>query len=141
MLYYICLALSWVMGTNTPAGTVDDFMASISGPVGQKRDRAHIHGLLHPQARYWYISGDTVATTDPHQALDEAMDGWEQHGFFERCADHETQVQGHWAQVLCRYEIRRTADGPVVIRGTDSAQLALVNGHWEILSLFWESHH
>jgi hypothetical protein len=127
-------------GNDGPAKTVDDFLAAISGPAGQKRDRAHIHSLLHPQARYWYVSGDTVGTTDPHAALDQAIDGWEQHGFFERCSHHETQISGHWAQVLCAYEIRRDSTGPVRIRGTDSAQLGLVNGKWEILSLFWESH-
>jgi hypothetical protein len=127
-------------GNDDPAKTVDEFLAAISGPAGQTRDRAHIHGLLHPQARYWYVSGDTVVTTDPHAALDQAIDGWEKHGFFERCAHHETQTRGHWAQVMCSYEIRRDPAGPVVIHGTDSAQLALVGGKWEILSLFWESH-
>ena len=122
-----------------PAETVDDFMASISGPAGQKRDRAHIHSLLHPQARYWYVLKDSVGTTDPHKALDEAIDGWEQHGFFERCASHETRTWGRWAQVECTYEIRRSPDAPAAVRGTDSAQLALIGDHWKILSLYWES--
>ena len=125
--------------TDGPAATVDEFMAAISGPAGQKRDRAHIHSLLHPQARYWYLLKDSVGTTDPHKALDEAIDGWEHHGFFESCAHHETQTWGHWAQVECTYEIRRSPDAPVAVRGTDSAQLAYDGGRWKILSLFWES--
>ena len=141
LLFLLAIAASaWLVRADSgPAATVDDFLAAISGPAGQKRDRAHIHGLLHPQARYWYVVGDTVGTTDPHKALDEAIDGWEQHGFFESCAHHETQTWGHWAQVLCTYEIRRSPDAPVAVRGTDSAQLALDGGRWKILSLYWES--
>lgn len=143
MLTSLCFVLCALIHPDSappnPAETVDRFLAAISGPAGQKRDRALIHSLLHPQARYWYVLKDSVATTDPHKALDEAIDGWEQHGFFERCAHHETQTWHHWAQVECTYEIRRSPDGSVVVRGTDSAQLALVDGRWQILSLYWES--
>jgi hypothetical protein len=107
--------------------------------MGQKRDRAHINSLFHPQARFWFVTGDSVATKDAHEALDGAIDSWEQKGFFERCTHHETQTWGHWAQVECTYETRPSPDAPVSKRGTNGAQLTHDGGRWKILSLYWEA--
>ncbi len=122
-----------------PAATFDEFLAAISGPMGQKRDRAHINGLFHPRARFWFVTGDSVVTKDAHEALDGAIDSWEQKGFFESCTHHETQTWGHWAQVECTYEIRPSMDAPVAKRGTNGAQLTLDGGRWKILSVYWEA--
>jgi hypothetical protein len=122
-----------------PAATFDEFLAAISGSMGQKRDRAHIHTLFHPQARFWIVTGDSVVTKDANEALDGAIDSWEQHGFFESCTHHETQTWGHWAQVECTYEIRPSGDAPVSKRGTNGAQLTLDGGRWKILSVYWEA--
>jgi hypothetical protein len=127
-----------------PAATVDAFLAALSGPAGRTRNREMIHGLLHPNARYWISGQDsagdpTIMTVDPHVALDAAISGWEAHGFFERCAFHRTETWAGMAHVLCTYEIRHDSAGPVVVRGIDSAQLAYDEGRWLILSLFWHS--
>jgi hypothetical protein len=131
-------------GSPGPAATVDAFLAALSGPAGRTRNRELIHGLLHPNARYWISGQDsaghpTIMTVDPHAALDAAISGWEAHGFFERCAFHRTETWAGMAHVLCTYEIRHDSAGPVVVRGIDSAQLAYDEGRWLILSLFWHS--
>jgi hypothetical protein len=127
-----------------PAATVDAFLASISGPAGQSRDRARIHGFFHPDARYWILGADssgrpTTTTLDPHAALDQAIPGWEARGFFERCAFHRTEMWAGMAHVLCTYEIRLDSTGEVRVRGIDSAQLAFDGHRWRILSLFFHS--
>ena len=122
-----------------PAATFDEFLTAISGSMGQKRDRAHIHTLFHPEARFWFVTGDSVATINANEALDGAIDSWEKDGFFERCTHRETQTWGHWAQVECTYEIRSSADAPVSKRGTNGAQLTLDGGRWKILSVYWEA--
>ena len=130
--------------TAGPAAAVDAFLDAISGPAGQIRDRSRVHGLLDPHARYWILAPDSAGrvsatTVDPHAALDQAIGGWEAHGFFERCAYRQVERWGPMAHVLCTYEIRRTATGPVTVRGIDSAQLAFDGTRWQILSLYFHS--
>ena len=132
------LGLTPMVSTDAgPAATFDEFLAAISGSKGQKRDRTHIHTLFHPQARFWFVTGDSVGTASANEALDGAIDSWEQDGFFESCTHHETQTWGHWAQVECTYEIRTSPGAPVSKRGTNGAQLTLDGGRWKILSVYW----
>jgi hypothetical protein len=129
------------------AGSLDAFMTSlyafISGPVGQKRDVAKIRALFHPSCRF-VVSGNDAEKKPRFLVLDveaflaRAVPNWEQ-GFFEKETKRTTLQWGHMANVWTSYETRKTADGPVWMRGINNVQLQFDGNRWWVMALQFQA--
>ncbi len=63
-----------------------------------------------------------------------AMPSWEP-GFFEQESARKVERWGNMAQVWTAYETRKTAGGPVFMRGVNSLQMQWDGARWRVLSL------
>lgn len=124
-------------------GLVHGLYHIISGPAGQKRDRAAVKSLFDPACRFTILGhGKDGALRTRAFSLDEfldlAMPQWEQ-GWFEHETERHTNQWGAMAAVWTRYEGRKAEDGPVFLRGINSLQLRFDGSRWWITSIQFQN--
>ena len=116
---------------------VNDAYASISGPIGQKRDFAHMRSLFAPNALLRVIEPKGLRGGTLEDYIRDAGPFLEKDGFTERELAHRVEVYGNLAQVWSAYE-GKTAAGSWNTRGINSIQLVKMNGRWLIASILWQ---
>ena len=130
--------------TGTPEALMAAFYAFISGPKDQKRDVEKIRALFHLQARVLVAArhpekGAFLRPVELEAFLGFALPQWEKTGFFERGTAVSVQKQDGLAQVWSPYEIRLSAEGPVVYTGLNTLQCGWDGKRWWITHLAFQS--
>jgi len=128
----------------TPEALTASLYAFISGPVGQPRNVDRIRSLFHLQARIMVVArhpekGLFLRPMELEAFLGYAAPQWEKTGFFERGTAPSIQKEDGVAQVWSPYEIRLTAEGPVVYTGVNALQCAWDGKRWWITHLEFQS--
>jgi hypothetical protein len=128
----------------TPEALAASLYAFISGPQGQKRDVDRIRSLFQLQARIMVVGrhpekGVFLRPLELEAFLTFAAPQWEKTGFFERGSAPAIQRLDGVAQVWSPYEIRLSADGPVLYTGVNALQCAWDGKRWWITHLEFQS--
>ena len=110
----------------------------ISGPAGEKRDWNRMRSLFTSNARLMPLAkaGLRSGTVEDYIATSGPM--LERDGFFEQEIARKVEQYGDIAHVFSTYQARRTADGPVFLRGINSFQLVRHGGRWWVVSIMWQ---
>ena len=110
----------------------------ISGPAGEKRDWDRMRSLFSAGGRLMPLGprGLRVGSVDDYIRTSGPL--LEERGFFEREIGREVQDYGGIAHVFSAYEARNSVDGPVILRGINSIQLARHGGRWWVVSVMWQ---
>ena len=116
----------------------------ISGPAGQERDWDRLRSLFTREARlmnvYQNQDGLTgMLTMTVEDYIKRVERPFQEKGFFERELSRQTDQFGFVTQVFSTYESRNQKDGPVVLRGINSIQLALHSNRFWIANILWNS--
>jgi len=111
----------------------------ISGPAGQARDWDRMRSLFADQARLMPKGprGLRIGGVEDYIAVSGPV--LEREGFFEREIARRVEQYGDIAHVFSTYEARRTADGPVFMRGINSFQLVRHADRWWVVSIMWQA--
>ena len=118
----------------------------ISGPAGEARDWDRMRSLFWPGARLIPTgtnpntgqTGAAVWTVENY--ISQAGPQLEQGGFFEQEIGRHTDEYGNIVQVFSAYAARRTADGPVFMRGINSIQLLNAGDRgYRVMNIFWHT--
>lgn len=132
----------------TDLSTIDGFIGalygSISGPAGEARDWEFFKTLFREDAKlratpltrdsthmYWTV------TVDEYIARSSSY--FTEQGFFEEEIHREIQTFGPVSHVFSTYVSKRTADGPIFMRGINSIQLVFLEGRYWIASILWNA--
>jgi hypothetical protein len=122
-------------------GIIKAFYDVVSGPKGQPRDWARDRTLYIADVRFVPIDvekdGKIVPRISTHQQFVEASDGLAAEGFFEYEIHRVTERFGPIAHVWSTYAARRTAEGPVILRGINSIELFWDGKRWWIANAIW----
>jgi hypothetical protein len=123
-------------------GIINAFYEVVSGPKGQPRDWARDRTLYIPDVRFVPIDVDKDGAVKPristHQQFVEGSDAsLTKQGFFEAEIHRVTERFGPIAHVWSTYAGRRTADGPVILRGINSIELFWDGKRWWIANAIW----
>jgi len=122
-------------------GMVNAYYEVVSGPKGQPRDWARDRTLYISEIRFVPVDvgkdGKLEARISTHQQFIEASDSLEKEGFFEKEIHRVTERFGPIAHVWSTYESRRSADGPVIMRGINSIELFWDGKRWWIANAIW----
>jgi len=128
-------------------GTIDGIMKAfydvISGPAGQPRQWSRDRTLYIPDIRFVAMSedksGQPRAQVVSHQQFVDSSDAvLVKEGFYETEIHRVTERFGNIAHVFSTYESRNKADGPVIARGINSAELFFDGKRWWIASNIWD---
>lgn len=128
-------------------GTIDGIMKAfydvISGPAGQPRQWSRDRTLYIPDIRFVAMSEDKSgrprAQVASHQQFVDSSDAvLVKEGFYETEIHRVTERFGNIAHVFSTYESRNKADGPVIARGINSAELFYDGKRWWIASNIWD---
>lgn len=128
-------------------GTIDGIMKAvydvISGPAGQPRQWSRDRTLYIPEIRFVAMSEDRSgrprAQVVSHQQFVDSSDSLlVKEGFYESEIHRVTERFGNIAHVFSTYESRNKADGPVIARGINSAELFFDGKRWWIASNIWD---
>jgi len=128
-------------------GTIDGIMKAfydvISGPAGQPRQWSRDRTLYIPDIRFVAMSEDKSgrprAQIASHQQFVDSSDSLlVKEGFYETEIHRVTERFGNIAHVFSTYESRNKADGPVIARGINSAELFYDGKRWWIASNIWD---
>jgi hypothetical protein len=128
-------------------GTIDGIMKAfydvISGPAGQPRQWSRDRTLYIPDIRFVAMSEDNSgrprAQIASHQQFVDSSDAvLVKEGFYETEIHRVTERFGNIAHVFSTYESRNKADGPVIARGINSAELFFDGKRWWIASNIWD---
>jgi hypothetical protein len=123
-------------------GMVKAYYDVISGPAGQPRQWARDRTLYIRDLRFVQVDVDKNGTpaprvTDHQQYVDGSNASMEKQGFFEKEIHRVTERFGPIAHVWSTYESRRTASGPVIMRGINSIELFWNGKRWWIANAIW----
>lgn len=121
--------------------------ASISGPVGQKRDRQRMAAVfaegatltaMRPTSKEY--TAFTCSPMTPDQYADQSIDALEQMGFTESEIGRTLEVYGTIAHAFSAYEGHFTDEKgqPQMVKGINSMQLVKVNGQWKMYTILWD---
>jgi hypothetical protein len=124
-------------------GMMKAFYEVISGPAGQPRQWSRDRSLYIADIRFVAMSEDKsgvpVANIASHQQfVDYADPVLVKDGFYESEIHRVTHRFGNIAHVFSTYESRLKADGPVIARGINSAELFYDGKRWWIASNIWD---
>jgi len=128
-------------------GTIDGIMKAfydvISGPADQPRQWSRDRTLYIPDIRFVAMSEDKSgrprAQVVSHQQFVDSSDSvLVKGGFYETEIHRVTEKFGNIAHVFSTYESRNKADGPVIARGINSAELFFDGKRWWIASNIWD---
>jgi len=132
-----------VVANPDDVATLDAIMRAvyevISGPAGQKRDWNRMRSLFTSNARLMPLAkaGLRSGTVEDYIGFSGPM--LERDGFFEQEIARKVEQYGDIAHVFSTYQARRTADGPVFLRGVNSFQLVRHAGRWWVVSIMWQA--
>jgi len=123
-------------------GIIKAYYETITGPAGQARQWARDRTLYTPGMKFVSIeirNGKPFANVMSHDEFVESSDAYMvKNGFFEREIHRVTRSFGSMTQVFNTYEVRNTADGPVIARGINSLELFYDGSRWWITAAMWE---
>ncbi len=123
--------------------SIDAIMAAvydvISGPAGQRRDWDRMRSLFTVDARLMPKGSRGLRIGSVEDYITVNGGSLERDGFFEREVARRVEQYGDIAHVFSTYEARRTADGPVFMRGINSFQLVRHDGRWWVVSIMWQA--
>lgn len=121
--------------------------ASISGPVGQKRDRARMAAVFAEGATLTPMlptSGEFAAFAPkkhtPDEYADRSIPLLEQSGFTESEIGRTLEVYGTIAHAFSAYEGHFTDDQgqAQMVKGINSMQMIKANGEWKMYTILWD---
>jgi len=123
-------------------GMINAFYEVVSGPKDQPRDWARDRTLYIPDVRFVPVDIEKDGRIRPristHQQFVDGSDaGLTAQGFFEKEIHRVTERFGPIAHVWSTYASRRTADGPVIMRGINSIELYWDGRRWWIANAIW----
>jgi len=110
----------------------------ISGPAGAKRDWDRMRSLFTSNARLMPLAGNGLRSGTIEDYISSSGPMLERDGFFEQEIAHTVELYGDIAHVFSTYQARRTATGPVFMRGINSFQLVRYGGRWWVVSIMWQ---
>ena len=110
----------------------------ISGPPGAKRDWNRMRSLFTSNARLMPLAANGLRSGTVDDYISSSGPSLERDGFFEQEIARKVEQYGDIAHVFSTYQARRTADGPVFLRGVNSFQLVRHNGRWWVVSIMWQ---
>lgn len=123
-------------------GSIDAIMRAvydvISGPAGQKRDWNRMRSLFTSNARLMPLAKSGLRSGSVEDYISFSGPMLERDGFFEQEIARRVEQFGDIAHVFSTYQARRTADGPVFMRGINSFQLVRHGGRWWVVSIMWQ---
>ena len=131
--------------TANPAdvGSIDAIMRAvydvISGPAGAKRDWNRMRSLFTSNARLMPLAGNGLRSGTVEDYINSSGPMLERDGFFEQEIARRVEQYGDIAHVFSTYHARRSASGPVFMRGINSFQLVRHGGRWWVVSIMWQS--
>ena len=111
----------------------------ISGPAGQKRDWNRMRSLFTSNARLMPLGKAGLRSGSVEDYIGFSGPMLERDGFFEQEIARRVEQYGDIAHVFSTYQARRTADGPVFLRGINSFQLVRHSGRWWVVSIMWQA--
>ena len=122
-------------------GMIKAWYDIVSGPKGQPRDWARDRTLYIPDIRFVPVRVGKDGKIEPristHQQFVDDSGSLAAEGFFETEIHRVTERFGPIAHVWSTYESRRTADGPVFMRGINSIELFWDGKRWWIANAIW----
>jgi hypothetical protein len=122
-------------------GMIKAWYDIVSGPKGQPRDWARDRTLYIPDIRFVPVRVGKDGKIEPristHQQFVDDSGSLATEGFFETEIHRVTERFGPIAHVWSTYESRRTADGPVFMRGINSIELFWDGKRWWIANAIW----
>ena len=122
-------------------GIIKAFYEVVSGPKGQPRDWARDRTLYISDVRFVPVDvekdGRIVPRISTHQQFVDASNSLVSEGFFEDEIHRVTERFGPIAHVWSTYSARRTADGPMILRGINSIELFWDGKRWWIANAIW----
>ena len=110
----------------------------ISGPAGAKRDWNRMRSLFTSNARLMPLAPNGLRSGTVEDYISSSGPMLERDGFFEQEIARTVEQYGDIAHVFSTYQARRTADGPVFMRGINTFQLARHGGRWWVVSIMWQ---
>ncbi|MFN3389282.1 MAG: hypothetical protein ACK40O_10145 [Allosphingosinicella sp.] len=110
----------------------------ISGPAGEKRDWDRMRSLFSAGGRLMPLGPQGLRVGGVEDYIRISGPLLEKDGFFEREIGRTVEHYGGIAHVFSAYEARNAADGPVILRGINSIQLARHGGRWWVVSVMWQ---
>jgi hypothetical protein len=117
-----------------------DSYATISGPAGPRDWTAHA-SVFTENARLIVVHRgegfDRVESLTQDQYRESRDPFFLQHSFWETETRCDVLVDGDLAVAMSHYESRWREADPPFERGTNSVQLARVDGRWKIASIMW----
>lgn len=124
-----------------------ELYASISGPVGQKRDRERMAAVFAENARLCamqpaskeYDAFNALNMT-PDEYADRSIPLLEKSGFTESEIGRTLEVYGTIAHAFSAYEGHYTnAEGnDQAVKGINSIQMVKVGGEWKVYTILWD---
>lgn len=124
-------------------GSLDAIMRAvydvISSPAGQRRDWDRMRSLFTANARLMPLGPRGLRSGGVEDYIAASGPLLERDGFIEREIARKVEQYGDIAHVFSTYEARRTANGPVFLRGINSFQLVRHQGRWWVVSIMWQA--
>ena len=126
---------------------ITELYASISGPVGQKRDRDRMGAVFSEGASLAAMQPATrefeafnLSRMTPDEYADRNIALLEELGFTESEIGRTLEIYGTIAHAFSAYEGHYTdKEGqPQMVRGINSVQLVKVSGQWKIYTVLWD---
>lgn len=124
-----------------------ELYASISGPVGQKRDRERMAAVFAENARLCamqpaskeYDAFNALNMT-PDEYADRSIPLLEKSGFTESEIGRTLEIYGTIAHAFSAYEGQYTnAEGnDQAVNGINSIQMVKVGGEWKVYTILWD---
>jgi len=126
---------------------ITETYASISGPVGQKRDRERMAAVfaegatlssMKPTSREY--TAFTPSAMTPAEYAERSFEFLEKAGFTESEIGRTLEVYGTIAHAFSVYEGHFTNDEgeDQMVKGINSMQLVKVNGEWKMYTILWD---
>lgn len=126
---------------------ITELYASISGPVGQKRDRERMGAVfaegaslaaMQPASREFEAFNLSRMTPDEYADRNIAL--LEELGFTESEIGRTLEIYGTIAHAFSAYEGHFTNNegNPQSVKGINSIQLVKVNGEWKVYTILWD---
>ncbi len=124
-----------------------ELYASISGPVGQKRDRERMAAVFADDARLCAMQPASkefdafnAMNMTPDEYADRSIPLLEQSGFTESEIGRTLDIYGTIAHAFSAYEghYTNTEGNNQFVKGINSIQLVKVSGEWKVYTILWD---
>jgi hypothetical protein len=139
---FVVVTQSPVTASPADVASVDAIMRAvyevISGPAGAKRDWNRMRSLFTSNSRLMPLAPNGLRSGTVEDYINSSGPMLERDGFFEQEIARKVEQYGDIAHVFSTYQARRTATGPVFMRGINSFQLVRHGGRWWVVSIMWQ---